>query len=78
MSVTGRSAFLLAALTVASLFTVGCSQSPTDPTARVSPKVSLDCNNGNNGKNPPNTANGGCGNTGNNNAPNNPPTTAGN
>ena len=71
---------LLAALTVASLFTVGCSQSPTDPSARVvSPKVSLDCSNGNNGNNPPNTANGGCGNTGNNNnASNNPPTTASN
>ena len=68
---------LLASLAVASLFVVGCNQSPTAPVARVIPKVSLDCSNGNNGNNPPNTANGGCGNTGqNNNAENNPPVTA--
>jgi hypothetical protein len=72
---------LLASLTVASLFVLGCSPSPTGPVARMNRKVSFDCSNGNNGNNPPNTANGGCGNTGNNspqNSSNNPPTTAGN
>ena len=70
---------LLASLTVASLFVVGCSQSPTAPVARVNPRVSLDCSNGNNGNNPPNTAGGGCNNNNNTtNNNNNPPTTANN
>jgi len=73
---------LLASLTVASLFAVGCSQTaPTSPVARVPSKAVLDCgSNLNNGNNPPNTA-GSCGNTGNNstgNSSNNPPTTASN
>ena len=71
---------ILASLTVASLFVVGCSTAPTSPVPQIDPQVSLDCSNGNNGNNPPNTANGGCSNNNNNNnnASNNPPTTAGN
>ena len=73
---------LIASLTVASLFAVGCSQaSPTSPVARVPSKAVLDCGStGNNANNPPNTA-GPCGNTDNNssnNSSNNPPTTASN
>lgn len=70
---------ILASLTVASLFAVGCTNTtPTGPVPEVNAKLSLDCSNGNNGNNPPNTAGGGCG--GNNgstgNSSNNPPTTA--
>jgi hypothetical protein len=78
---------ILASLTVASLFVLGCSPSPTGPSAVVSPKLSLDCGSTtNNSNNPPATA-GGCNtnnNNGNNNngsntnADNNPPVTAGN
>lgn len=71
---------VLASLTVASLFVLGCSPSPTAPIPHAALTPSLDCNgsNGNNGNNPPNTA-GGCNNNnngGNNNNPNNPPTTS--
>jgi len=76
---------VLATLTVASIFALGCSQAPTAPAARVNPTVSLSCGSTtNNDNNPPTTAGGGScnnnnnnnGNTGNNS--NNPPTTAGN
>jgi len=75
---------LLASLSVASLFVVGCSPAPTGPTPRlISPKVSLDCSGStsNNDNNPATTAGGGCNNNNNSNNTNNsnnPPTTGGN
>jgi len=73
---------LLASLTVASLFVLGCSQSsPTGPIPPVGLRPSLDCGSTtNNDNNPPTTAGGGCNNNNNNNnnnSNNNPPTTAG-
>lgn len=75
---------VLASLTVASLFVLGCSPSPTGPIPPVGLRPSLDCaSTTNNANNPPTTAGGGCNTTNNNdnsttNNANNPPKTAGN
>lgn len=73
---------LSAAIVLATAVLVGCSASPTEPTAIAPASVSLTCNTTtNNSNNPPVTA-GGCGSNTNNgstgNNSNNPPTTSGN